>query len=247
MIMTPRNGLLTCSVDENIGEVSSRNSDHYSFIPVTDERGQFIGLFDAEPYFGTEPSSGNVRDNFTRLSESFLIGANASILDFIRDADQKPCRLVVSGHQIEGLVSSSDMQRLPVRAALFALITGFEITILDVIRKKFRGERDWLRHLSEGRRSLILSKIEKAKSEDAFVDALLFTQLSDKFDIIQNGFSLKRSKTKLSGEFSKIRKLRDAVAHANDYASSPEKAAGVSVIVRMLFELREEILDVVVE
>jgi len=47
-------------------------------------------------------------------------GADASILDFVWDADTKPCRLVVSGSKIVGLASFHDLQKLPARAAPFA-------------------------------------------------------------------------------------------------------------------------------
>ncbi|WP_287209273.1 hypothetical protein, partial [Mesorhizobium sp.] len=77
------------------------------------------GLFFAERFFDATPPSGKISESVIPLSEETLVGADASILDFIRDADQRPCRLVVSGRQIEGLVSISDMQKLPVRAALF--------------------------------------------------------------------------------------------------------------------------------
>ena len=41
------------------------------------------------------------------------------LLDFVRTADEHSCRLVVDGGRVTGLVSLSDIQKLPVRAALF--------------------------------------------------------------------------------------------------------------------------------
>jgi hypothetical protein len=67
---------------------------------------------------GAKPK-GRVYEKMRHLSEANLIGADASILAFVRDADRHKCRLVVSGCEISGLVSLSDLQRLPVRAALF--------------------------------------------------------------------------------------------------------------------------------
>ena len=66
---------------------------------------------------------GLVSDVMRPLSEGNLLGADASILTFIRYADHQKCRLIVSGHEISGLVCLSDLQRLPVRAALFGLVT----------------------------------------------------------------------------------------------------------------------------
>jgi hypothetical protein len=58
-----------------------------------------------------------VSARMSRLSDENLIGADASILTFVRNADRQKCRLVLSGLEISGLVSLSDLQRLPVWAA----------------------------------------------------------------------------------------------------------------------------------
>ena len=70
-----------------------------------------------------------------------MIGADASILDFIKEADCRPCRLVVSGTGIIGLVTRSDIQKLPGRAALFALVTGLEISMSEAIDENFSDFR----------------------------------------------------------------------------------------------------------
>ena len=48
-----------------------------------------------------------------------------------------PCRLVVSGTGIVGLVTLSDLQKLPVRAVLLALLTGLEISMSEAIEQVF--------------------------------------------------------------------------------------------------------------
>jgi hypothetical protein len=48
-----------------------------------------------------------VRHHMRPLSEENLIGADAGILDFVRDADRQRCRLVISGREIGGLVTLS--------------------------------------------------------------------------------------------------------------------------------------------
>ena len=89
------------------------------------------------------------------LSEQLLIGADASILDFMMMADRQRCRLVVLESEISGLVSLSDLQRLPVRAALFALITQSEIKMADAIRRECRDPHKefdtWMDRLSVDR------------------------------------------------------------------------------------------------
>ena len=67
-----------------------------------------------------------IADYFEPLSEDHLIGADASIIDFVMQAENHPVRLVVSDDEVAGLVSLSDLQHLPVRAAIFTLITSLE-------------------------------------------------------------------------------------------------------------------------
>ncbi|MBV5269366.1 MAG: hypothetical protein JZU55_04890, partial [Afipia sp.] len=73
------------------------------------------------------------------ITEADLIGADAGILDFIRQADFSKFRFLVTGTEISGLVSLSDLQRLPVRAALFGVITHLEMVMTEVIRVKYRS------------------------------------------------------------------------------------------------------------
>ena len=87
-----------------------------------------------------------------------------------------------------GLVSISDLQRLPVRAALFALITGFEMIMADFIRQRYSEDGDWLKLLADKRQRKIEDEKSKAKADDSYVDMLLFTQFCDKKEIVKLPF-----------------------------------------------------------
>ena len=199
---------MTCSSDDAASLVIARNTEQYDFIPVigTLANGQqrIIGLFHAARFAEGPVPDGRVEKYLLPLSEEYLIGADASILDFIIDADTRPCRLVLAGPSISGLVSLSDLQRLPVRAALFALITGFEITMAEAIRGKFAEDADWIVCLNDGRKDLIQKEIEKSKQDDGFVDALLFTQFCDKKAIVIECFEFEPNKRQLRKKLDRI-------------------------------------------
>lgn len=86
--MTPRAHLMTC---ESVSDVTTRNINRHSYVPVVHDGG-FGGLFFAERFFDATPPSGKISERVSAPEET-LVGADASILDFIRDADQRPCRL----------------------------------------------------------------------------------------------------------------------------------------------------------
>ena len=245
LISTKRSQLMTCVPDETLSVVKARNTEPYDFLPVVvpgdGQQDQIIGLFDAARFFDGGPGEGRIEEHYAPLSEDYLIGADASILDFVLDVDKKPCRLVVSGPDIVGLVSLSDLQKLPVRAALFALITGFEIAMFDAIKRGFANDEDWKGHLSDGRQEKIDEEIVQSLKGDGFVDALLFTQFCDKSEILLKGFQLPESKTAFGKKLKQIQALRDNLAHANEYAASPDEARNVCQIIRDLLYLRDKI------
>jgi hypothetical protein len=239
LISTPTAALRTCTPHETISEVVERNPEEFDFIPVVDEKQRFVGMFNALAHRDRR-TLGTVWQCFSPLSEENLIGADASILDFVLDADQRPCRLVISGASIVGLVSISDLQRLPVRAALFALITGFEMAMTDFIRQRLSEESNWLKLLADKRQRKIEDEKRKAKAIDSYVDTLLFTEFCDKKEIVKLQFPEIR-RQELGDVLDKIQGLRDSVAHANEYASSRREAESVCEVVRGLLDLRVEL------
>ena len=240
LISTPRDDLKTCSLDDSIADVILHTTENYDYLPVTAEGGgRIVGLFHAVDF--TDKSEGRVREHCRPQSEEHLIGADASILDFVTEADCRPCRLVVSGTGIVGLVTLSDLQKLPVRAALFALVTGLEISMSEAIRRSFRTPCEWLPFLSQGRQEKIQQEIHKSKDGDGFVDDLLFTQFCDKTRILTKLPCFASRKMELRRGLKEIQELRDKLAHANKYATTPDMQRKVCAVVRDLLKLRKEI------
>jgi hypothetical protein len=130
---------------------------------------------------------------------------------------------------------------LPVRAALFGLITYLEIAMTGVIRQEFNGSDAWLNRISEHRRQKLQGEIAKARSDEPLVDALLFTQFVDKANIIRKSGRLMVGKSAFESQFKKIQALRDRLAHANDYASSPNAAIDTCKTVRMIDEWNDRL------
>jgi hypothetical protein len=221
-----------------LAPVVERNRHHqFDFLPVTEAATgpmKIVGLLEVALYKRSATTDALVGEVMRPLSEENLIGADASILAFVRDADRRKCRLVVSGHEIGGLISLSDLQRLPVRAALFGLVTYFEILMASAIRWEFDGSEGWLEYVSEDRQRGLREKLEKAQAADGLVDPLLFTQFGDKKSILRRSTYLETSRGEFERELDKIQSLRDDLAHANDYAASPEAAKKTCETVRLI-------------
>ena len=229
LIMTPRSKLRTCSPNDCIDSLKDANRDQFSFLPVV-EAGLITGLYHAEQWFDKTPPPGrSIGDDFERLkglTEDYLIGSNASILAFIKTGVKRPARLVVSGTEIVGLVCMADLHKLAVRAALFSVVTALEMAMADRIADEWQ-DNGWLNLLSDTRREKVEGWICEAKRNDTYVSDIASTQFADKATIVLKQ-GLVCSKSSLRKDFKAIRKLRDPLAHANDYASTPALAKSVS-------------------
>ncbi|MEP3890067.1 MAG: hypothetical protein ABJN69_06340 [Hellea sp.] len=249
LIMTHRRDWATCTPEMSVSEIPEEHRI-FSFLPVVDQNAKIIidgqefhatiGLFHQDRYAGKHEKIG---DYYTPIGENNLIASNASILDYVLQAQDHQCCLIASGYHMRGLVSLSDLQQLPVRAALFGLVTGLEQLMIEVINNKQIGQKDWISLISAGRQKKVKDLISESLVEDAYVDPLLFTQLCDKFDIIQKAKVLELSKVAFNKKAKPIKKLRDDLAHANEFANSPKSAANTSETVNVIIEFRNELVS----
>jgi hypothetical protein len=245
LIMVRRGDFDTCGLDETAAQVKARNAKQFSYLPVSDSEGRILGLYNSERWFHSDVPDSKVGDDFEPLSEEILIGANASIVEFVMQADTHPTNLVVSGSRIEGLVSLSDIQQLPARAAIFTLITSLEMALAMAISFRWPDSSDWMSLLSPGRQAKLLEEIKNAERADGLVSEIAFTQLQDKATIVSRVKMLDRSQGSLARDFKAINRLRDDVAHANAYADQPERARAVCDVVRRIFQTKTELLAVI--
>lgn len=248
LISTPRKRLSTCSLGEP--EIQARQraaeSGNFDYLPVMDcssgER-RIVGLFCSKRPRSEYSDDSVVGDDVIGLSDANLIGADASIWDFILGVCLRPICLTVSGQQIDGLVSWADLQKLPVRVALFGMITGFELSMSGAIKRRFDEGDGWMQELSPSRQLNIRERIERSLDSDSEVDALLHTQFADKATIVRKSLSLGESNSAANKALNRIENLRNLVAHANNYAGSLAEAKRLALTVRQLLELQGQLKD----
>lgn len=185
LIATRREEFSACRLDESIAEVLARNAaDQFDHLPVRHAgSGAILGVL-CTIDLAEGPGHRVVSDCYQPLHEALLIGAEVSILDFAREAQQRPFRFIVDGQHISGLVSLSDLQQLPVRAALFAMITQLEMSMAEVIVSVL-PDGSWRRYLSEGRRQKPDRQWASAREEGNHMAPILYTQFCDKANLIR--------------------------------------------------------------
>ena len=83
----------------------------------------------------------SVRDVMQPMSSANLIAIEAPLLQFVLSADTNPCRLILDDTEIRGLVTLSDIQRLPVRTALFGQFIHLKLLLTEVLRREIGPDR----------------------------------------------------------------------------------------------------------
>ncbi len=247
LIQTSREHLVTCGPLEKAAEVLRRN-DHghetYDYLPVEDE-GEITGLFRTRAITADPPEDGTVVQSLMDgLSSANLIGGDGAILDFLHEVNEKPYRLVVAGNRVSGLVTWSDLQKLPVRAVLFGLITGLEMEMARAIRCRYPSGDDWLKHLGAWGQGRVRRLITRSVKHDSEVDSLLYTHFGDKAKILREiDCPGSWAESKREEEFKEIRKLRNAVAHTRDYVTAREDVTKIQGVIRSLVRLCSELKE----
>lgn len=243
LIMTPRAHLRTCQPDETAARVQQKSEGQFSFLPVVDEAGQFLGLYDAHRWFNADPPNELICGDFEHFSEAIVIGADASIIDYVQVAHERPARLVVSGDRVQGLVTPSDLEQLPVRSALFTLMTSLEMDMAQRIESEWpsTNSTDWTDFLSGNQRNNVEGNITKAKCNDNFVNEIVCTSLREKAHILFNKGLIKESVSSLEQDIEAIVELRNSLAHADFYAKSLAEAERTCETVELILRIQNEL------
>ena len=241
MIMTTRDRMAVCRQDELIAEVLERNNGQFTYLPVVDRDEKVIGIFDCFSDEAKSSGDATIKSQLQALNEDLLIGGDASIYEFLSSADERPVRLVVSGTNVTGLVTFSDLQQLPVRVSIFSLLTNLELMLAELILQEFPSDEDWIALLASSARDAILARADATKAQDTFVSNLTLSQLSDKMNIVRKSGLINIENKRLKNMFFGIRNLRNSIAHAKDFAQSPDEVKEVCKVVRDVLYIKQSI------
>ena len=236
LISTQKSFFKTCREEEIISDVIRKyKEEDYDNFPVVkeDKSGakRIIGLINVKMSTSVTFRASTVKMKMERLSEKNLIGADASILSYIELANSAECRLLVSGIAIFGMVCLSDLQKLPVRSAVFALITNLEQIMISHIEHKGVIFEVWKDYLDSKKIKSIEKGIKESKHN--LVSKLLFTDFSDKISILEKLREFDESRRDLKNELLRIRELRNKMYHANDYAHTTTECKNFVAVVAL--------------
>lgn len=222
--------------DEPLAEAGARaEAGRFDFLPVRkSQHGPVIGLLRRADAFA-QPDRMAVRDAMEPLTGDNLISADAPLLDFVYSADTHPCRLVLDRSEIRGLVTLSDLQRLPVRTALFGLFIHLELLMTEVIRRKTNGAGVPFDLLSHDRAEDVRERWAKMQSVGMDRDPFEPLAFADKKTIAKKIKLFGLSGETIRKELQAIEQdLRDPLAHGLTIAAAPEEARRLVLAARLV-------------
>lgn len=212
--------LETCDVSNDAEVVLKDNwfSD-FTCIPVREgENGSIVGVLERS---GTPPQK-TVKQCMRPLDGSMLISAGATLRELIPLLGESPYRLVVTKKGIEGIVTPSDLQKLPVRLYVFALITHLEMLMREIIARRYPNDDDWLALLTDDSRKDINKDWRRLKKRDLNISKLECASLNVECTILEQVLPPEEGK-KLKEESKMIRELRNSIDHARGYADDDQR------------------------
>ncbi len=211
--------LVTCGPGDPAIEVWGRpGCNGFDQVPVSDGE-RIVGVLLKNE---SADSVNAAQDVMQRLADKMLISKSTGILTYISVAAGQPYHLVVDGNGIDGIVTPSDLLKLPVRTVLFTLLTRLELIMGSAIRALFPSDGDWISLLKPNRQAKLEKEFGSGSLRGIYITRLSFAQWCDKRDILNEGH-FKKHKTAVCDfyqDMKRLEELRNDVAHANNYGTN---------------------------
>jgi CBS domain-containing protein len=216
--------LITTTLDARVSEALKIANKHgFDYLPVRRTQADpIIGIFSRlSPH--TDDSL-RVSEVFEPLGPNDLISAETSLLNFLWSADEQPRRLVLEGTRIDGIVTLSDIQKLPVRMALFSLFIHFELLLNEQLRRMLGDTDPWV-HLLPQRAERVRTKWQQFAESKMEQDIFSAMDLCDKRETAKKLHILDKSPKFIEKSIKAIElHLRNPIAHGAEYAQTHNAA-----------------------
>jgi hypothetical protein len=211
--------LKTCNVGDLLTTVlSDPVFADFDQIPVRDRSERIVGVLIRAQH----SSARLVEESMQQLDESLLVSADAPLISFVRLAGTVPYKLVLNEYGIKGIVTRSDLLKLPVRLLAFACITHLETVMAEVIRTRHPlGDETWISSIERDRRQKVRWKEKKLKRSRMDIDLLELTEFCDKRELVRMIAGLEQG---FSEDTAEAQELRNQIAHATTFVGSEEEA-----------------------
>jgi len=229
-IATPRAELVTRQKCEWPGFMEELELKPFDHIPVTVED-QIVGVGDR--------TCGELRE----LSETMLLASDASLLSYVEVADEKQFAFLVEHNRISGIVTLSDIQKLPVYCVVFALLMSLEMLLMEWIRNRCREDPDgWLDLLDDKAKRQIERYWKRGEERNVALDRLSCASFADELKAAKE-LGLFSASPADNEALWRLKALRDRICHGMEISLTPDRALEVPADVREALRIQRLLED----
>lgn len=228
----------TCTWDSDpISTLNKMNRENYDLMPLR-ENCVLVGYVERKTLEQTK----EIKPAFREIMVDRIVSADTRILDMINLFQASRFFFVLEGNKLVGLVTYSDLNKSPVRALLFILISKLEFLLLQRIKSHYKDALSWFNKLDSKRQNKIKSIFEDKKKDDvdtAIEDCL---NLGDMLCILEKDEDFRSkigypSKSSCENELGSLDNLRNRTMHpSNSLIDCYEDVAKLKVRVERLQE-----------
>ncbi len=197
--------LIFCDVPQNASGLFAEHKGIDQF-PVR-KKGKVIGV--------VEKQSGS---KVFPLEVGLLTAAKEPLCQFLPSLKERKYMLVLRGRGIEGIVTRSDLTKLPVRLYGFSLIAHLETLLAQLIEKRFQGD-SFKTELDTHTRKSFESELKRLRKEGMDPPPVEALCLDRKCKIVARAYELGKQAT---DDLAEIKQMRNQVAHIRTYANDQD-------------------------
>jgi len=181
----------------------------YDVIPVT-KNDEIIGFMTKDKPFEIQS-----------IEKGWFVTRDTPISDLVNlfTETKRPAFFVFYRHEIVGILTPADLNKLPARTYIYSLIGDVELMLSELIRSEASiSQNDILKNIGNGRASEIQKSLSKLQTQNVDIEVIQLLYLSDLLTIVQKipilrerlGFS---SRKKAEKGLSGINELRIRTMH----------------------------------
>jgi len=201
---------ITCDADSDPQTALDQYPD-FDQIPVQKE-GKVVGVLERGKL--QQPTAA---ETMRPLVVDMLVAAEEPLSRFIPCLLEQPYyRLVLNGQELNGIVTRSDLLKLPVRLWAFARVTHLELILATVISAHCPHWFELLEKKEQKHIKSLYNRLQKKRIEPALLEVSGFEH---KYKVVS---TLMDPDGTFIDDMAAIKDLRDDLAHAKDFAADEE-------------------------
>jgi hypothetical protein len=160
------------------------------------------------------------------LSGDMLIEGRQPLNELIDELLKRPhYRLVISGGQVDAIVTPSDLGKLPMRVLAYASIAHLEATMTDAIRRLYPTDEDAVACLGEGAQAQIAGDLGRMHEKRLDPSLLEVTTLEQKGLILVTSGAFSGDPDAVADAFKDLyERLRNPLMHAASFVDDSLEA-----------------------